>query len=222
MMRHMLQTIVVALLAVQGLGAQSDSTLYLVSYIEAAPASREQVGTLLKQIADNDRRGGAMRAEALQRITEPNQYVILEVWKDQQALAGSSGAAGTRQLREKLAPMLLAPVDERRCTATMVAPLTDGRATVYVVTHIDVPGNSRDAAMQLMRPLIDQSRKDAGNVRFDIVHQLDRTNHFTAIEAWSDQKSQDGHELAPHTRTFRGGINPLLGALYDQRRYKPL
>lgn len=221
-MRRMLQTIVVALLAVQSLGAQSDPTLYLVSYIEAAPTSRDQVATLLKQIVDNDRRGGAIRAEALQRTTEPNQYLILEVWKDQQTLAGNTSAGGTRQLRERLAPMLLAPIDERRCTATMVAPPGDVRATVYVVTHIDVPGNSRDAALQLMRPLLDQSRKDQGNVRFDIVHQADRTNHFTAIEAWADEKSVDAHELASHTRGFRSGITPLLGALYDQRRYKPL
>jgi|SRR6185436_1714947 quinol monooxygenase YgiN len=222
MMRRLLQTILVAFLSVQGLGAQGDPTLYLVSYVEATPAAREQVATLLKQLADNDRRSGAIRAEALQRTTEPNQYALLEVWKDQQALTGNMGAAGTRQLRERLAPLLLAPFDERRCTATMVAPVGEGRANVYVVTHIDVPGNSRDAAMQLMRSLLEPSRQDPGNVRFDIVHQLDRTNHFTAIEAWSDQKTQDGHELAPHTRTFRAAITPLLGALYDQRRYKPL
>jgi quinol monooxygenase YgiN len=222
MLRRLLQTIVVALLSVHSLGAQSDPTLYLVSYVEATPASRDQVAALLKQLADNDRRGGAVRAEALQRTTEPNQYVLLEVWKDQQALTGNMGAAGTRQLRERLAPLLLAPFDERRCIGTMVTPPGEGHANVYVVTHIDVPGNSRDAAMQLMRPLVDQSRREPGNVRFDIVHQLDRTNHFTAIEAWSDQKTEDGHELASHTRTFRGGITPLLGALYDQRRYKPL
>ena len=75
---------------------------------------------------------------------------------------------------------------------------------------------------RLMQPFVDQSRKDSGSVRFDIVHQTDRTNHFTAIEAWVDQKADDAHELASHTKTFRGGINPLLGALYDQRRYKPL
>jgi quinol monooxygenase YgiN len=221
-MRLMLQMIVVALLSVQGLGAQGAPTLYLVSYVEAAPASRDQVATLLKQLADNDRRGGAIRAEALQRTTEPNQYILLEVWNDQQTLAANGSAAQTRQLRDRLAPLLLAPFDERRCVTTMVAASGERSAGFYVVTHIDVPGNSRDAALRLMQPLVDQSRKDPGNVRFDIVHQMDRTNHFTAIEAWADQKAGDAHELASHTKSFRSGITPLLGALYDQRRYKPL
>jgi len=90
------------------------------------------------------------------------------------------------------------------------------------VTHIDVPGTSRDAALRSMEQLVDRSRKDPGNVRFDLVHQKNRTNHFTAIEAWADQKSGDAHELAQHTRTFRREITPLLGALYDQRWYRPL
>ncbi len=104
----------------------------------------------------------------------------------------------------------------------MVAPPVEGRAAVYVVTHIDVPGTSRDAALRSMQPFIDQTRSERGNVRFDLVHQKDRTNHFSAIEAWADQKSADAHELAQHTRTFRREITPLLGALYDRRWYRPL
>ena len=104
----------------------------------------------------------------------------------------------------------------------MVAPLRVSRGTVYVVTHIDVPGTSRDEALKLMKPFIDQTRGERGNVRFDLTHQENRTNHFTAIEAWSDQKSADAHELATHTKTFRREITPLLGALYDQRWYRSI
>jgi quinol monooxygenase YgiN len=221
-MRRVLQVAVLALLSIQGLGAQGDQALYVVSYVEADPASRDAVAALLRQVADQDRRGGAIRADVLQRTTDANHYLLLEVWKDRQAFDSHSGAAEVKQLRERLAPLLLAPVDERRCVATMVGPPGDRPAGLYVVTHIDVPGTSRDAALRLMQSFVDQSRRDAGNVRFDIVHQGDRTNHFTAIEAWADQKSDAAHELARHTRTFRDAMTPLLGALYDQRRYKPL
>ena len=204
------------------LSAQGDSTLYVVSYIEAAAASQGRVAMMLRQLADASRKEGAMRYEVLQRTTDLNQFLLLEIWKDRRALDAHAGAAHTKQFREQVAPLLLAPIDDRLCVATMVAPLREGRGTVYVVTHIDVPGMSRDAAMRLMQPLIDQSRNDPGNVRFDLVHQENRTNHFTAIEAWMDQKSGDVHQLAPHTRTFRREIAPLLGALYDQRWYRPL
>jgi quinol monooxygenase YgiN len=54
------------------------------------------------------------------------------------------------------------------------------------------------------------------------VHQKGRTNHFTVVEVWKDQKSNDAHELAAHTREFRGQLTPITGALYDQRWYKAL
>jgi quinol monooxygenase YgiN len=205
------------------LSAQGDSTLYVVSYLEAAPASQRQVATMLTQLADASRKEGAMRYEVLQRTTESNQFLLLEIWKDQQALDTHTGAAHTKRFREQVAPLLLAPIDERLCTATIVAaPPRTGRGTVYIVTHIDVPGTNRDGALRLMGQVVDQSRNDRGNVRFDVVHQKDRTNHFTAIEAWADQGSSNEHQLAPHTLTFRRGIGPLLGALYDQRWYRPL
>jgi len=204
------------------LSAQGDATLYIVTYLAVAPASQRQVATMLTQLADASREEGAMRYEVLQRTTESNQFLLLEIWKDQRALDTHTGAAHTKRFREQVAPLLLGSIDERLCVGTIVAPLREGRGTVYIVTHIDVPGTNRDAALRLMGQVIDQSRNDRGNVRFDVVHQKDRTNHFTAIEAWADQSSSNDHQLAPHTLTFRRGIGPLLGALYDQRWYRPL
>ena len=227
-MRYVLSTVGVLLsLSLAGsplmLSAQGDATLYIVTYLEVAPASQRQVATMLTQLAGASREEGAMRYEVLQRTTESNQFLLLEIWKDQRALDTHTGAAHTKRFREQVAPLLLAPIDERLCVATIVAaPPPAGRGTVYIVTHIDVPGNYRDPALRLMGQLIDQSRNDRGNVRFDLVHQKDRTNHFTAIEAWADQKAGDDHQLAQHTRTFRREITPLLGALYDQRWYRPL
>ena len=204
------------------LDAQGDPTQYVVSYLEAASASQGQVAMMLKDVAAASRKEGPLRYEVLQRVPESNQFLILEIWKDQRALDAHNGAAHTKSFREKVSPLLIAPIDDRFCVPTMVAPLRQSRATVYVVTHIDVPGTSRDAALELMDSFIDRTRSEPGNVRFDLVHQSNRTNHFTAIEAWADQKTADAHELAQHTRTFRRGITPLLGALYDQRSYRPL
>jgi quinol monooxygenase YgiN len=206
------------------LDAQADSTLYVVSYLEATAASQGQVARMLQELAVASRKegAGAVRYEALRRTPESNQFLLLEIWKDQRALDAHAGAAHTKRFREQVAPLLIAPIDERLCAPTMVAPLRASRGTVYVVTHIDVPGTSRDAALKMMKPFIDQTRGERGNVRFDLTHQSNRTNHFTAIEAWADQKSADAHQTAQHTRTFRREITPLLGALYDQRWYRSI
>ena len=222
--RSLLRLVVLALVACASpdLNAQDASTLYVVSYIEAVPASQGQVAAMLRQLADASRKEGPVRFEILQRNADPNQFVILEIWKDQRALDTHGAATHTRQFRQQVAPMLLAPIDDRLCVATTVAPLREGRGTVYVVTHVDVPPGGRDATAASLQALAERSRKDPGNVRFDAVYQTNRTNHFTVIDVWSDQKSSDNHQVAPHTQAFRTQVAPLLGALYDQRSYKPL
>ena len=150
-MRYVLSTVGVLLsLSLAGsplmLSAQGDATLYIVTYLEAAPASQSQVATMLTQLADASREEGAMRYEVLQRTTESNQFLLLEIWKDQRALDTHTGAAHTKRFREQVAPLLLGSIDERLCVGTIVAPRREGRGTVYIVTHIDVPGTSRDAA----------------------------------------------------------------------------
>jgi quinol monooxygenase YgiN len=91
-----------------------------------------------------------------------------------------------------------------------------------VVTHVDVPGNFRDKIMPALDALAVQSRKEAGNLRFDVSYQKSRTNHFTVMEVWKDQAANDAHELAAHTREFRNVLTPITGALYDQRWYKAM
>jgi len=202
--------------------AQADSSLYVVRYIEAVPASQGQVSTLLKQLADGSRKENPVRFEVLQSTTASNQFLVLEVWKDQAALDAHTGAAAARQFRDQVAPLLRAPLDERFCVATIGLPAQTARGGVYVVTHVDVAPPTRDAAVTVLQGIAEQSRKDPGNVGYDIVHQKDRTNHFTTIGVWADQKADDSHQLAAHTMAFRVKIAPMLGALYDQRWYRPL
>jgi quinol monooxygenase YgiN len=69
--------------------------------------------------------------------------------------------------------------------------------------------------------LAEQSRTDAGVIRYDIFQQnAPRTNHFTVFAVWTDEKAFASHELQPHTRQFREALGPMLGAPYDERFYR--
>jgi quinol monooxygenase YgiN len=59
-------------------------------------------------------------------------------------------------------------------------------------------------------------------LRFDVLQQSARTNHFEMVEIWNSPEAQDAHEISPGNRDFRAKLAPLLGALYDQRVYRPL
>src|SRR2546428_13571534 len=92
-LRRLIAASLVALATTAIGDAQGDPTLYIVSYLEAVPASERQVASSLRELADASRTEGAVRYEVLQRMPEANQFVILEIWKDQQAPASHAGAA---------------------------------------------------------------------------------------------------------------------------------
>ena len=91
---------------------------------------------------------------------------------------------------------------------------------LFVVTHVDVPPPFKDTTVPLLQQLAEASRKDAGNLRFEVQQQGNRPNHFTVVEQWADQKTYDAHVMAAHTRQFRDKLGPMSGALYDERLYR--
>ena len=93
---------------------------------------------------------------------------------------------------------------------------------VYVVTHVDVIPPRKDDGVAALKRLAEDARKDPGLVRFDVVQQVNRPNHFTVVEVWADRKAFDAHVMAPHTRQFRERLAPMNGALYDERLYTTL
>jgi quinol monooxygenase YgiN len=93
-----------------------------------------------------------------------------------------------------------------------------GRQVVYVVSHVDVAPNPQVPV--LLRQLADASRKEAGNLRFDVLQHTMRANHFTVIEAWRNQQALDAHVAAAHTKQYRDTLQPLTGSPLDERTFR--
>jgi quinol monooxygenase YgiN len=218
-----LALVLVPLVAAQPARAQNDPTIHMVSYIDVAPAAKDQAAALLRPLAEASRKdAGNLLFQILQRTAPAHQFVIVATWKDQQSLDAHDAAAHSKQSRSQVEPHLIAPIDDRLCIPTFVAAQKPGDSSVYVVTHVDVPGAVRDKILPALQALAEHSRKEAGNLRFDVSYQKNRTNHFTVMENWKDQAGNDTHELAAHTRDFRGVLTPITGALYDQRWYNAM
>jgi quinol monooxygenase YgiN len=83
-----------------------------------------------------------------------------------------------------------------------------------------VPPPRKDECIAALDPLADANRKGDGNMRFEVVQQTNRPNHFTVIEAWKDHKAYDARGSAGSQRSFRDKLGPMLGALYDERIYR--
>jgi quinol monooxygenase YgiN len=208
--------------AVQAQNA-ADPTVYMVRYIEVMPASHEQAAGLLKKLADASRKeAGVVRFDVLQRAAPANQFATFEVWKDQASI-DAHGTAAYKQFLDAAQSLLIAPVDDRPCLAIDVAPpQPNADGMIYAITHVDVGPPNRDAGIALLKSVAGPSRKENGNLAFDALQQTARTNHFEVVEIWKDQKAEDAHEIDAATKDFRAKVQPLLGAHYDRRWYKPL
>jgi len=209
-----------------------DGPRYIVSYLEVKPTAAAEATRLVQQFRKATRReAGNLRAEALQRIAQAHQFVLLEAWKDQAAADAHSKASATAAFRDKIRTIQIAPIDERVHFALSVGPpgiksSLGGywlpRGTVAVVTHVDVIPPQRENGTAITKQLAEESRKEAANLRFEAVTQVNRQNHFTVIEVWRTRAAADAHSMAAHTLGFRDKLAPASGALYDERIYRIL
>jgi quinol monooxygenase YgiN len=197
------------------------ATFYTVTYVEVGPRMARSAAPVLRSY----RAEGAKEAaafEVLQRIDRPNQFVVLGAWADQKAYETHAGGAASKSMNEKLASMLAAPSDTRQHNALAVAPAKSGRGATFAVTHVDVIPPQKDNGINAVKLLAEESRKHAGNQRFDVWQQTNRPNHFTVIEAWTSRGAFDVHEVQPQTIEFRNKLAAMTGALYDERLYRTL
>jgi quinol monooxygenase YgiN len=201
--------------------AQDANPIYVVSYVEGTLPARTAALPLLRALRDASRKEpGNSGFEILQSIGQPRHFAVVESWSDAKAQASHTEAAHTKLFREKLKPLLAAPIDERMLSSFAVgSSKAAGAGAVYVLTHVDfIPRN--DAGFIALKQSSADSAKDEGVLRYDVLQQPARPNHLTMVEVWRGMAAFDAHEAADHTRKFRDTVGPLVGSPYDQRLYR--
>jgi quinol monooxygenase YgiN len=195
--------------------------VHAVIYVEVLPtAAAAGVAELTRYRGATRGLDGSLRCEVLQRIGQPHQLVVLEVWRDPPAFEARGTDASARQMRERIAAIRAAPTDERVHGALSVGPFAAApRGAVHVVTHVDVIPPRKDDGVAALKRLGEAGRTAPGNRRFEVVQQANRPNHFTVVEAWTEARAAEAHLMAPATREFRDALASMTGALYDERMY---
>jgi len=214
-----------AMLAAGAAAHAQDGSVHVVTYVDVMPSSVVSGAALLRQYRDASRKeDGSVRVQALQEIGRPNRLAVVEVWKDKAARDAHVAAASTAQFRDKLKAIANAPYDERINNGLYVgsAQGQPAKDAIWVLTHVDVVPAGKDDTMALLKGMSADTPKDGGSLRYDVLQQANRANHFTVAEAWANAEGLDGHAMAAHTRAFRDKLAPMAGALYDERFYKEL
>lgn len=90
-------------------------------------------------------------------------------------------------------------------------------SAIYVTTYVEVMANAIAPGVSLLEAYSDASRKQDGNLRFNVLQEIGRPNRFAIIEAWRDPGALDAHAKAASTLDFRNNLTAIETAPYDDR-----
>jgi len=207
------------------LGAQAPpevATAYSVAYVDIALASRTEAVTAIRQYRDASRKDeGFRRIEFFEQVGRPAHFCIIETWADNKAIDAHAASASVGDFRARIDSIRLSDYDQRPYrTLSMAAAHNDGSSrNTFVITHVDIGSQGTNAA-DLLRNLAETSRKEDGNLRFDVLQHAMRANHFTVIEGWQTAKTVEKHANATHTKQYRNLLAPIAGGPLDERLYR--
>jgi quinol monooxygenase YgiN len=207
-----------------------EPALFVVQYVDVAPSAQAAAEASLRQARARGRKeDGNLRFEAYAEAGRPSRFAMVSLWRDQKAFEAYAASAGALQLRAALDPVRITAIDERQLSLLAgdllgAAPrrAAAGARALYVVTHMDSLPTFKDEAAAALKQLAAASGKDAGLVRYQVLVQTNRANHFELLEVWKDRASFDAHVTAPHTKQFRDAVQQGAGSPYDERLYKSL
>ena len=196
----------------------------IVTYTEVAPAKATEARKLIVAYAALARKAnGVVQIDALQRISDPGHFALVEQWQSLSAKQAFVSTEPTTKFRAALDPLRSAAYDERIHAALSVAPSKPpAKEMIMALTHVDVVPTQVEPGTAKVKAFVEEGRSAPGNLRFDDVVQANRKNHFTVIEAWKSQADKNAWISSKTARTFREELQPMAGALYDERVYRIL
>jgi quinol monooxygenase YgiN len=95
-------------------------------------------------------------------------------------------------------------------------------AIVYGATYVEVAPGATSQGIELLKALAAASRKEDGNLRFQVVQERQRPNRFVVIEAWKDQAAFDGHRKGKPYAEFNEKLASIRNAPPDERVHNAL
>lgn len=86
----------------------------------------------------------------------------------------------------------------QKCKTQQCQTAQSTDSLIRINCMVDVTPENRGAVVALSKELVDSSRKDAGNVAYDLMVSATDSNKMMIFETWEDQPSLDKHSASAH------------------------
>src|SRR5262245_61269695 len=73
---------------------------------------------------------------------------------------------------------------------------------VHAVTYLDVGTTSITQGIELIKKFRDASRREAANLEFTILQEVNRPNRFAIVEGWKDRAALDAYDKSAAKAEF--------------------
>jgi quinol monooxygenase YgiN len=102
--------------------------------------------------------------------------------------------------------------------STMAGPPAYAQSNaLYLVTYVEAMPDAIAPATALLQKYRDTSSHEDGNLRDEVMQELERPNRFAIVETWRDKAALDAHEQSASTTEFREKMKAIEAAPYDER-----
>ncbi len=105
--------------------------------------------------------------------------------------------------------------------AGLAVPARAQSDAVNLATYVEVlpagAASAQSAAAKALARYRDASRKEAGNLRFDVLTESGRSKRYLILESWRDSASFDAHGKADSTAKYRQAMDAMASAPLDIR-----
>lgn len=90
----------------------------------------------------------------------------------------------------------------------------------YAVTYIELKAAAVPAGRTILRAYGAASRRESGNLQFEVLQETGRESRFAILEAWNSRAALNSHYHGPDTARTLAGLAAMRAAPDDRRMFE--
>ena len=86
-------------------------------------------------------------------------------------------------------------------------------AELKIVATIEVKAAYKEELIKVFHTVVDETRKEAGNISYDLYEDVKNPLKYTILETWKNQQAIDEHNASVHFQDFVKAIDGKVDSL---------